>query len=134
MIHAPSVQDSIAAASPIVQTYILAAANATQNAYPQNVIVTQTQQLLGTGCAQQPFSGVGAIRASFISSEDIAAIASAVWANTTGTAMTIKLAEIWGRLGLDASKPLVTGNTSITFGEIAMAMSESAGSVTVTRK
>lgn len=60
--------------------------------------------------------------------------AAAVWNHTTGATMAIHLAEVWGRLGLDASKPLVTGNTSVTFGEIVMAMSESAGSVTVARQ
>ena len=44
-----------------------------------------------------------------------------------------KLVEVWGRLGLDPTKPLVTGDTSITFGDIVMALSQSGQTVTVTR-
>lgn len=44
------------------------------------------------------------------------------------------LLEIWGRLGLDPSAPLVTGATSITFGDIVMAMTGDATSTTVTRQ
>ncbi len=56
-------------------------------------------------------------------------IASAVWQHATGAVVATRLAEAWGRLGLDPSKPLVTGETSITFGDIVMAMS---GTTTVT--
>ena len=44
-----------------------------------------------------------------------------------------RLAEVWGRLGLDPTKPLVTGQSTITFGDIVMALAESNGVVTVTR-
>jgi hypothetical protein len=44
-----------------------------------------------------------------------------------------KLDEIHGRLGLDATKPLATSSTAITFGATNMAITESAGTVTVTR-
>jgi hypothetical protein len=59
-------------------------------------------------------------------------IASAVWQHATGAAVATRLAEAWGRLGLDPSKPLTTGETSITFGDIVMAMSGTT-SVTVQR-
>lgn len=65
---------------------------------------------------------------------DQVSIGSAVWANATGAAVAVKLAEAWGRLGLDASKPLVTGQTSITFGDIVMALTGDATSTTVTRQ
>lgn len=45
-----------------------------------------------------------------------------------------KIDEIHGRLGLDPSAPLVTGQTSITFGDIVMAMTGDASSTTVTRQ
>lgn len=45
-----------------------------------------------------------------------------------------KLAEVWGRLGLDPSKPLVTGETQISFGDIVMAMAQAGNNVTVTRQ
>lgn len=61
-------------------------------------------------------------------------IAAAVWANPTGAQMVVKLAEAWGRLGLDPAKPLVTGQTSVTFGDIAMALTGDATSTTVTRQ
>lgn len=60
--------------------------------------------------------------------------ANAVWAHVTGAAIAVKLAEAWGRLGLDPSKPLTTGQTQITFGAIVMALTESGGEVTVTRQ
>lgn len=63
-----------------------------------------------------------------------AEVAAAVWSDTTGAAVAIRLAEAWGRLGLDPSKPLVTGTSQISFGDIAMALAESAGSVTLTRQ
>lgn len=61
-------------------------------------------------------------------------IADAVWANVTGAAVATRLAEAWGRLGLDPSKPLVTGQTEITFGAIVMAMTGDATQTTVTRQ
>lgn len=65
---------------------------------------------------------------------DPSAIASAVWGHATGTDIAIKLAEVWGRLGLDASKPLVNGDTSITFGDIVIAVTETATESTATRQ
>jgi ribosome modulation factor len=60
--------------------------------------------------------------------------ANAVWLHVTGAAIAVRLAEAWGRLGLDPSKPLVTGQTHITFGDIVMALTEAGGEVTVTRQ
>lgn len=59
--------------------------------------------------------------------------AESVWAHASGAQMITRLTEAWGRLGLDPSKPLVTGQTSITFGDIAMALTGNATSTTVTR-
>jgi hypothetical protein len=59
--------------------------------------------------------------------------AAAVWANATGAAVATRLAEAWGRLGLDPSKPLITGTTEISFGAIVMAMTGDETSTTVTR-
>lgn len=53
--------------------------------------------------------------------------------NATIAAIAVKLAEAWGRLGLDPSKPLVTGQTQISFGDIVMAMTGDATQTTVTR-
>jgi len=63
-----------------------------------------------------------------------AGTASAVWEDTTGAAVATRLAEAWGRLGLDPSAPLATGTTSISFGDIVMAMTGDATSTTVTRQ
>lgn len=65
---------------------------------------------------------------------DPAAIASAVWQHATGAAVAARLAEAWGRLGLDPAAPLVTGQTSITFGQIVMALTGNDTQTTVTRQ
>lgn len=61
-------------------------------------------------------------------------IADAVWQHATGAAVAVRMAEAWARLGLDPTKPLVTGETQITFGEIVMAMTGTATQTTVTRQ
>ena len=60
--------------------------------------------------------------------------ANAVWAHSTATTIAVQLAEAWGRLGLDPSKPLITGQASITFGQIVMAMTGDSTATTVTRQ
>jgi len=60
--------------------------------------------------------------------------AAAVWAHQSAVDMSIRLAEAWGRLGLDPSKPLVSGQTEIRFGEIVMALSGNETSSTLTRQ
>ena len=72
-----------------------------------------------------------AVGGSGVTAEEVA---TAVWANTTGQAVAVRLAEAWGRLGLDASKPLVNGATQISFGGLVMALTESGGNVTLTRQ
>lgn len=59
--------------------------------------------------------------------------ATAVWNHPNAVQIAARLAEAWGRLGLDPSKPLVTNQTTITFGDILMALSGDATSTTVTR-
>lgn len=59
---------------------------------------------------------------------------NAVWAHMTGIVIATRMAEAWGRLGLDPAKPLVTEQTHITFGDIVMALTEGAGETTVTRQ
>ena len=61
-------------------------------------------------------------------------IATSVWQHNTGAAVATRLAEAWARLGLDPSAPLITGQTSITFGDVVMAMTGDATSTTVTRQ
>ena len=61
-------------------------------------------------------------------------IADAVWHHATGAAVAVRLAEAWARLGLDPTKPLVTGETQITFGDVVMAMTGTATQTTVTRQ
>lgn len=63
-----------------------------------------------------------------------AEIAAAVWQHSTAALAILRLTEAWGRLGLDVSKPLVTGQTSITFGDIVLAMTGNETSTTVTRQ
>jgi hypothetical protein len=74
-----------------------------------------------------PSSGV-------ITQGDIDAIANAVWAHSSAVLIEQRLLEAWGRLGLDPTAPLITGQTTITFGSIVMAMTEAAGNITVTRQ
>ncbi len=61
-------------------------------------------------------------------------IANAVWSHATGSLVAVRMAEAWGRLGLDASKPLVSGQTSITFGDIVMALTGNEVTSTLTRQ
>lgn len=61
-------------------------------------------------------------------------LADAVWNHATGAAVAVRLAEAWGRLGLDPTKPLVTGQTEISFGDIVMALTEVGTTVTVSRQ
>lgn len=61
-------------------------------------------------------------------------IADAVWQHATGAAVAVRMAEAWARLGLDPTKPLITGETQITFGDIVMAMTGTANQTTVTRQ
>ena len=65
---------------------------------------------------------------------DYAALADTVWQHQGADTLSLQLAEVWGRLGLDPTKPLVTGETSITFGDIVMAMASTQTSTTVTRQ
>ena len=60
--------------------------------------------------------------------------AAAVWSHATGASVAVRMAEAWGRLGLDASKPLVSGQTSITFGDIVMALTGNEVTSTLTRQ
>lgn len=89
-------------------------------------------------------SGIGAIVAgsasrysqgtSILTQGDIDAIANAVWSHSSAVLIEQQLLEVWGRLGLDPTAPLITGQTSVTFGSIVMAMVEASGSITVTRQ
>lgn len=62
------------------------------------------------------------------------ASAQAVWQHQAAAQMIGRLAEVWARFGLDPTKPLTQGETSFTFGEIILAVSEQSGQVTVTRQ
>lgn len=61
-------------------------------------------------------------------------IADAVWAHTTGAAVATRMAEAWGRLGLDPSKPLISGQAQISFGAIVMALTGNETTSTLTRQ
>lgn len=66
---------------------------------------------------------------------DAAAVAEAVWQHATGAAVAARLAEVWGRLGLDASQPVTQGNTQISFGAIVLALAlDGNGNGTITRQ
>lgn len=82
---------------------------------------------------QQPVQALGYSTAGS-AAPTASQVADAVWQHTTGAAVATRLAEAWGRLGLDPSKPLVTGQTQITFGDIVMAMTGDQNSSTVTRQ
>jgi hypothetical protein len=62
------------------------------------------------------------------------AIADAVWAHSDAIQIEQRLTEAWGRLGLDPSKPLISGQTEISFGAIVMALSGDQTSSTLTRQ
>lgn len=61
-------------------------------------------------------------------------VADAVWQHTTGAVVATRMAEAWGRLGLDISKPLISGQTEISFGSIVMALTGNETSSTLTRQ
>jgi hypothetical protein len=60
--------------------------------------------------------------------------AAAVWSHNNGAMLVARLAEVWARLGLDASKPVAQNNVAIGFGDIILALTESDGIVTVARQ
>jgi hypothetical protein len=53
---------------------------------------------------------------------DYDALADSVWNHGSAAGVAEHLAEVWGRLGLDPSKPLISGQTQISFGDIVMAL------------
>jgi len=65
---------------------------------------------------------------------DTAAIAAAVWASPVAIALLTHAAETWGRMGLDAANPLLTNQTSVTFGTVSMALTGDQTSSTLTRQ
>lgn len=74
------------------------------------------------------------IRTVAVSGPTSSEIANAVWSHATGSLVAVRMAEAWGRLGLDASKPLVSGQTEITFGDIVMALTGNEVTSTLTRQ
>jgi len=61
-------------------------------------------------------------------------IADAVWAHPTAVQISIRLAEAWGRLGLDPSKTLFSDQTEISFGDILIALTGDETASTATRQ
>ena len=49
------------------------------------------------------------------------------------TDIATQLEEVWGRLGLDPEKPLSTGTSQITFGEVVLMLAEVGQNVIITR-
>lgn len=76
-------------------------------------------------------AGLISVATSGYAPEDVAI---AVWNHSSAVQLATRLAESWARLGLDASRPVVQGQTSITFGDIALALTEAGGAVTVARQ
>ena len=93
---------------------------ATIGAYNVRVLYQQPVQALG-------YSTSGSTAPTAIE------VADAVWLHNTGAVIATRLAEAWGRLGLDPNKPLITGHTQISFGDIVMALTGYINSATVTR-
>lgn len=60
--------------------------------------------------------------------------AGGVWASASAVTLLARIEEIWARLGLDATQPLITGETQITFGPVVMGMVQAGTTVTVTRQ
>lgn len=110
---------------PTPGNYVIKGGNLNATIVPvAGVFVQQTQS------AAYAVTSVGGSGSSFTVTD----VADAVWSHTTGAAVATRLAEAWGRLGLDASKPLISGATQISFGTLVMALTESGGNVTVTRQ
>jgi hypothetical protein len=65
---------------------------------------------------------------------DYDALADSVWNHGSAAGVAEHLAEVWGRLGLDPSKPLISGQTQISFGDIVMALTGNENQSTVTRQ
>jgi hypothetical protein len=105
-----------------------------------SVVPTATQIAVAVRAAMAEIANLDASVSSrlagvaYTASPASADIAEAVWANPAGAEVAIRLAEAWGRLGLDPSKPLNTGQTSITFGQIVMALTGDTSNTTVTRQ
>jgi len=72
--------------------------------------------------------------ATTLTVQDLLDIADAVWAHSTAVHIELLLTEAWGRLGLDITAPLVSGQTEISFGSIVMALTEASGNVTCARQ
>lgn len=60
-------------------------------------------------------------------------IADAVWSHGSAQTLADRLLEVWSRLGLDPARPLIQNQTQISFGAVLLALSESSGTVTVSR-
>lgn len=80
---------------------------------------------------QQPVQAIG-YSTSGSTGPSAADIAAAVRANLS--ADLDRLTEVWARLGLDPSRPLVQNETQISFGAVLLALSEAGGAVTVARQ
>lgn len=81
-----------------------------------------------------PAQASSTISALTLTADDIQAIADAVWGHSQALQCHTLMTEVWGRLGLDPAKPLITGANQISFGAIVMTMAEISNQVTVTRQ
>lgn len=62
-------------------------------------------------------------------------IAAATWEHASASQTINRLAEVWGRLGLNAGQPVTQGNTQISFGDIVLALAlDGNGNGTITRQ
>lgn len=61
-------------------------------------------------------------------------VADAVWQHSSATTIAVRLAEAWGRLGLDPANPLISGQTEISFGAIVMALTGNETASTLIRQ
>ena len=98
------------------------------------IIEREVGRLLQLALASAQIPGVTPASGSVYAQAAPTAAANAAAVRAELSTELVRLTEAWGRLGLDPSKPLVTGETSITFGDIVMAMSQSGSAVTVARQ
>lgn len=119
----------------VSQTHSLTGAGTSHDAGSASGAAGQTHTLGGEGASQSVAGGDGDIIIPVPGACPSAAeIAAAVWAHPSATLLLGRMADAWGRLGLDISRPVIQDQTEISFGEIVLALTESGGQVTVARQ
>jgi len=134
---ANSTSSVTASAGAIGQTHAIAAISSTLPSTASSGAIAQIHLVGAANSTSSVSASAGAISipgVMTLTADDIAAIADAVWSHSNALEISIRMAEAWGRLGLDPSKPLISGQTEVRFGDIVMALAGNETSSTLTRQ